>query len=511
MKIHQRAIVVFVCSLIMSAGPLALAQSKFKDLSLPDVWQGKQETVFGTLEFDHGMPTSKSAEMLYKKLDAHRATELYLWSLPIVSNATWRKQIYEKHPDYKNRSVLHIKSFEDRVGVLTINQSSEYFASFTNTDDAATIIEVPPGIVVGLITDMWQRGMTDLGVFSLNGGGGGKYILYGPRTPKDKIPDIRKARRIESKTSNTFSLMRFIQLEDQTPVAELQKKVRVYKAGEEPSINLLPGGGKPLQNFAPRGMAYWEVLHEIMQEEDVEERDRFFMYMAYTLGIERGKPFNPTDAQRKALMEGVVSGEAAAKTMVFNERMDGVLRKDGWRYILDGSFPDAFEETQRVRDFDMLDPRARFTYEACTSSPRMANPVVGKGQAYAGMFEDSNDKRLRGNESYVIKFNPVPPTELFWSIVFYDVESRTLIANEALNSTVGSKATKDLQVNDDGSVWVFAGPKPPKGWESNWIETIPGRGWFPYIRLYGPGADWFDEDKFTLPQVENVDFKKFAK
>ena len=85
------------------------------------------------------------------------------------------------------------------------------------------------------------------------------------------------------------------------------------------------------------------------------------------------------------------------------------------------------------------------------------------------------------------------------------------IVNKTRNATVGSRATKDLQVNEDGSVWVFAGPKPPKGWESNWVETVPGRGWFPYIRLYGPGENWFDEDKFALPQVEKVDFAKYAK
>ena len=68
-----------------------------------------------------------------------------------------------------------------------------------------------------------------------------------------------------------------------------------------------------------------------------------------------------------------------------------------------------------------------------------------------------------------------------------------------------------MKINEDGSVWVFAGPKPPKGWESNWVQTVPGRGWFPYIRLYGPGEKWFDEDAFKLLQVEKVDFKKLAK
>lgn len=502
------------CKLIRIATALALltvgvsvsAKDSFKDLSLPEVWQGEKETIFGPMQFDHGMPLRESAEALYEKLDAYRATELFLWSQPIVSFAIWRDQARAKHKDFKNRSTLHVKTYDDRVGVLTINQSSEYFFSFVNTDDEATIMEIPPGIVVGLVTDFWQRGLTDLGVFSVNAGAGGTYVIHGPRTPRDKIPDIKGATVLSSETSNAFILMRFIRIEGETPVEELQSQVKIYGASEEPGLDLVPGGDKPLQGYPPRGMAYWELLHEVLQEEDTAERDRFYMYLAHTLGIERGKPFEPTKAQKAALMAGVTSGEAVAKTFVFNERLDGVLRKDGWRVILSGSLPDAFEHTQRVRDFDMLDPRSRFTYEAITSSPRMGHPVVGRGQAYAGMFEDSDDNRLLGSGKYVMRFNPPPPAELFWSVVIYDVESRTLIVNETQNATIGSRATPDLQTNEDGSVDIYVGPTPPPGKKSNWVQSVPGRGWFPYVRMYGPGADWFDEDAFALPKIEKTDW-----
>jgi hypothetical protein len=31
------------------------------------------------------------------------------------------------------------------------------------------------------------------------------------------------------------------------------------------------------------------------------------------------------------------------------------------------------------------------------------------------------------------------------------------------------------------------------GNESNWIQTVPGRGWFACLRLYGPLEPWFDK------------------
>jgi len=43
----------------------------------------------------------------------------------------------------------------------------------------------------------------------------------------------------------------------------------------------------------------------------------------------------------------------------------------------------------------------------------------------------------------------------------------------------------------DGSVDLYFGPKAPKGKEANWIQTVPGKGWFACLRLYGrwtPGS-----------------------
>ena len=43
----------------------------------------------------------------------------------------------------------------------------------------------------------------------------------------------------------------------------------------------------------------------------------------------------------------------------------------------------------------------------------------------------------------------------------------------------------------DTNVWF--GPEPPVGEESNWARTVPGKGWFTVLRLYGPLDPWFDK------------------
>jgi hypothetical protein len=52
---------------------------------------------------------------------------------------------------------------------------------------------------------------------------------------------------------------------------------------------------------------------------------------------------------------------------------------------------------------------------------------------------------------------------------------------------------KDLKKNADGSVDVYFGPQAPTGYEHNWVQTLPGKGWFMILRLYGPLEPWFDK------------------
>jgi hypothetical protein len=49
-----------------------------------------------------------------------------------------------------------------------------------------------------------------------------------------------------------------------------------------------------------------------------------------------------------------------------------------------------------------------------------------------------------------------------------------------------------LIVNAGGSIDLYFGPNPPAGSEANWIQTVPKKGWFALLRLYGPLEPWFE-------------------
>ena len=93
------------------------------------------------------------------------------------------------------------------------------------------------------------------------------------------------------------------------------------------------------------------------------------------------------------------------------------------------------------------------------------------------------------------------PAAAFWSLTLYDTATRSMIQNPS-NDAAHSSYDK-LKTNADGSIDLYFGPKAPAGLESNWIETVPGKGFYPMFRFYSPTAGLFD-GTWKLPDVELV-------
>lgn len=471
---------------------------------------GKVKTYFGEYELDHSFPTHETAEKIYDLIDHQRASQLYLWGLPIVGITRLRHELTEKVEGYGDNRFIKISTFNERRGVLTANESTTYFAATSDTSKSAVILDIPAGTVVGMVVDSWQASPDDVGLFSAQAGHGGRHIIVGPNTPVDTIPEpsaITDDYHVHHiRTNRVFLLGRIIGSPEK--VKELSSKLYINYYGEEPVTEHLDAKDQLLVSYQPRGLAYWEMLHIAINEELVMERDRLFMYWLKSLGIEKGKPFNPTERQKKILIDGALQGELMAKTLVFNERLEGVLRQNNWRMILGGKWGDGIKGDQRMRYYDIFDPRARYTYEAITTSPAMTIPRTGgRAQAYIGKFEDENGVRLHGEERYIIRIEKDVPASLFWSIVIYDTDTRTVIDNREENgqgkATVGSR-TPGLRMNPDGSYYMLLGPgNAPKGWEANFVRTLPDRGWFPYMRGYGAGTAFFD-DTYKFPVINTV-------
>jgi hypothetical protein len=126
---------------------------------------------------------------------------------------------------------------------------------------------------------------------------------------------------------------------------------------------------------------------------------------------------------------------------------------------------------------------------------------LGGATFYVGTFQDANGDLLRGEEDYRLRVPPNVPAQQFWALTIYDRETCAFI-RDMPRAGIDSYDQK-MQKNADGSVDVYIGPRPSTGKETNWIQTAPRRGWFPYFRLYAPEKTFFNKT-WKLPDIEHV-------
>ena len=74
----------------------------------------------------------------------------------------------------------------------------------------------------------------------------------------------------------------------------------------------------------------------------------------------------------------------------------------------------------------------------------------------------------------------------------YDNQTRSMLQTGQPKPDVGSQSGT-VEANPDGSTDVYFGPAPPGGRQNNWIQTVPGKGFFAILRLYSPEAAFFDK------------------
>jgi hypothetical protein len=454
-------------------------------------------TRIGQVELTEGIPASPQvAEQLFDASDFQRAAQAYVWALPIIGFAQWQSQAQSVFGAKDNDMVLY-ESVKDKLGILTANATTPYIVGLPDLSKTGPlVIDYPAGKSAGGIGDFWQRSMTDLGETGPDRGEGGKYLVVGPG---QAIPNVTGYRVIQSPTVNIFVAFRALDAEPAKATALIQR-FRMYPYAERasaPATRLLRPEGRKWSQVPPRGMAYWERLNDILQREPVIERDRVMMGMIKSLGIEKGKPFAPTERQKKNLEDGARVGEMFAQANSFDSRSpSAVYRTDArWHYVID------FDVMQESKYYTQVDERAAYFYEAVTTSKGMNTKTPGVGQAYLGAYADKSGAVLDGSKNYVLHVPANPPAKLFWSLTVYDALDRVLVDN---GKGIADKSSRqDLVKNDDGTVDIYVGPDAPAGKEKNWIPSVPGKAWFAYFRLYGPLQPYFDR-AFALPDFQQV-------
>ena len=273
-----------------------------------------------------------------------------------------------------------------------------------------------------------------------------------------------------------------------------KKGLKIYplKDKDNPApTELINMSGRSFSTIFPSDLKYYEILNAIIQDEPLDAINSEVRGEIASIGIVKGKPFNPDANMKKLLTEAAILGNAAGRSITYDPRIAGVYiypdSKSNW--VMGYANKNTSFEADNTMN---LDARVLFYYNAGGVTPAMAVTHAGAGSDYALGMLDGNDKPFDGAKTYKLHIPTNVPVNNFWAVTLYDTQTRCQLQTDQIFPTVGSQ-DKEIKKNADGSYDLYFGPKAPKGKEGNWLQTIPGKSWFSILRMYGPLEPWINK------------------
>jgi len=460
-----------------------------ENITTPD----KIESPIGTLEFFDGIPNRQTIDAVYEYVDRARAVQAFINMTPAVSLYNLRKGNRDMGMGKSNQILIWEELGDSKSLALTYNNTSLYTWGFLDLkNDGPTVIEIPPG-VLGILDDAAFRYITDMGAAGPDKGQGGKYLVLPPGYDGE-VPDGYYVYQ-----SNTYNVWNFMRGYTKTGVEAAAKRIKdnlkVYPLSQKdnpPKMEFKNMSGVYYNTVAPNDYTFFEDLNQIIQEEPAGFYDAENLGILRSLGIEKGKPFNPDARMKNLLSEAVDIGNAYARANTIEPRDAGHYyypeTKSEW--VMAFADNDSYFLDEGAR---RMDSRLWMHFNAVCVTPAMAltKPGAGSQYAIAGMAGDHTP--LDGAKTYKLHLPPNVPVKDNWSITIYDPQTRCMLQTDQPFAGINSLTGK-VKENKDGSIDVVFAPTLPKGVdEGNWIQTIPGKSWFILLRAYGPLEPWIDK------------------
>lgn len=468
--------------------------------SIPPI--GTRFDELANLPFTENRPTNESAQTLRDELLFQRATQTYLWALPLIN--TLGMKVGSEKAFGAGYNVLPIwkKRLDAKTLVTTPNSDVIYAMSYVDLGkDGPLVFEAPP-MLQGILLDFWQRPIPagqfqgDIGLPGPDAGKGGKFLLLPPGY-QGAVPEGYYVYR--SGTNNVFIFLRgfYQDPKNLTPAVNLIQQSRIYPLNSNvtPKPMQFPdASGVPVNMLPISDSTAFDSLKQLVDQEGTNLADSDSMGMLASIGIIKGEPFAP-DARTRAILDRAAKTAYKMSRVVGFEEMlhDGSLRvypDRRWINPLDNITPPGPKKNLDLSwrnlsgGFLDLDARIWFFTNYYSVSPGMLSRIPGKGAAYMIGFTDGAGSPLSGGHHYRLTLPANIPAANFWSVTLYEAENASGLANGQAFPSLGSR--DQPKQNDDGSTDLYFGPQAPEGKAGNWLATVPGKGYFAIIRLYGP-------------------------
>jgi hypothetical protein len=482
-----------VFSLFVAASSLPAGAETYKmttEIAPGVITPDRMETSIGPLTLTDGFPTAETTAKVWDNLDRSRALQAYLLAIPIVNQAGMRDSLRKFGP-VNQTNVIWENLVDPRTVELTANDNTIYSFIWVDTKDGPVVVEIPPR-VLGTINDFWYKWVVDVGVTGPDKGAGGKYLILPPGYTGE-VPEGFIV--VRPTTYGQWVVFRSFLVDGKTApaVQGVKDNLKIYPLAEKDNpkpATLVNASGIPANFVMPTDYRFWELLNQVIQEEPPEGSDPTTLGLFASIGIEKGKPFAPDARMKDILTDAANIGAVTARALALNIRGRDAFfypdSKSSWRLPFFGGY--RFQSQPGVSN---LDGAAFYYFFATGVTPAMEEKMVGQGSQYPWTALDADGKPFDGARTYRLTLPKDIPVKDFWSVIVYDVQTRSMLQTNQAAPSVSSQ-NKDVKINADGSVDLFFGPKAPEGMDSNWVQTIPGKGWFMILRLYGPLEPWFD-------------------
>jgi hypothetical protein len=500
----------------------------------------KIDTQIGPLEFKDGAPSAATVQKVQDSLDYIRGVNAFMNSFSGASAYAIRQGFHGIGAE-DNTIVIFSELMDSNSLFLTANADTIYTLGILDLTKGPLVVEVPPKSL-GTLNDMWFGWIIDIGNPGPDRGQGGKYLVL-PPDYDGPLPDSGFHVSRSKTTHVLYAVRAFMENSDPKPaVASIKNTLKIYQytpggygtsiaTALEGQVRLEPnrpipptkfieGTGKSFNTIPPNDFSYFEMIDKLVQMEPATSFDPELLGQLAAIGIVKGKNFNPDARMKKILTDAAAVGNAAGR--MFNWRASSI---PGWTYypnsmwanmLWEGGFtfetpPPAitkegyFKPTPRT-GARTLNSRTGFFYGYTMDSPGMIMQLPNVGSQYLMGFTDADKNYFDGGKTYRVTLPKDIPAAAFWSFTAYDNQTRSMLQTPQRFPRAGSQTypSPAAVANADGSTTVYFAPtKPADAKDGNWIQTMPGKGWFTILRLYSPRESFFTKE-WRISEIEMV-------
>lgn len=432
-----------------------------------------------------------------------RAFNAVLWGMPAVNSELLYQSLQKANGDY-NQIIYWSGLINSKNQTLTPNPDVIYINPLYDTRKGPVVLEIPPASgpssITGSVDDAWQTAIEDVGPAGIDKGKGGKYLLLPPGY-KGRIPSGYIA--MPSSTYTGFVILRSNltdgSKDDLTRAINYGKSVKIYpfsQAANPPETKFIDLIETPFSNTIPYDIHFFETLNDVVQREPWLPRDKAMIDQLKSIGIEKGKSFNPDERTK-----GILAAAIKDAHLWVDEKYATVFDPpyyQGTHWALP-AFPDFTKEVMsNYADSNSYPTDGR---AAAYSIAYFSAKHLGAGQYYLMTIKDKDGNAFHGSKSYRLHLPPDVPIKLYWSITMYDRQTHAFIKDMPYFSRAST--TPGLQKNADGSVDLYFGEKAPEGKDANWIPANPTGEFELLARFYGPEKAFF-EKTWKMGDVEEI-------